>query len=29
MRLRPEKRAAYAKTFLEAAGGEGVIFINH
>ena len=29
MRLRPEKRAAYAKTFLEAAGGEGVIFINN
>lgn len=29
MRLRPEERAAYAKTFLEAAGGEGVIFINN
>jgi hypothetical protein len=29
MRLRSEKRAAYAKTFLEAAGGEGVIFINN
>ena len=29
MRLRPEKRAAYAKTFLEAAGGKGVIFINN
>ena len=29
MRLRPEKRAAYAKTFLEAAGGYGVIFINN
>lgn len=25
IRLRPEKRAAYAKTFLEVAGGEGVI----
>ncbi|MDY6899027.1 MAG: hypothetical protein SWZ49_13250 [Cyanobacteriota bacterium] len=29
MRLRPEERAAYIKTFLEAAGGEGVIFINN
>lgn len=29
MRLRPEKRAAYAKTFLEAAGGENVLFINN
>jgi hypothetical protein len=29
MRLPPEKRAAYAKTFLEAAGGKGVIFINN
>lgn len=29
MRLRPEKRAAYAKTFLEAAGGKGIIFINN
>jgi hypothetical protein len=29
MRLRPEERAAYAKTFLEAAGGEAVIFINN
>ena len=29
MRLRPEERAAYAKTFLEAAGGENVIFINN
>lgn len=29
MRLRPENRAAYAKTFLEAAGGKGVIFINN
>ncbi len=28
IRLRPEKRAAYAKAFLEAAGGYGVIFIN-
>jgi len=29
MRLRPEKRAAYVKAFLEAAGGDGVIFINN
>ena len=29
MRLRPEKRAAYAKAFLEAGGGEGVIFIKN
>ncbi len=29
MRLRPEKRAAYTKAFLEAAGGYGVLFINN
>ena len=29
MRLRPEKRGPYAKVFLEAAGGDGVIFINN
>ena len=29
MRIQPEARAAYAKTFLEAAGGENVIFINN
>jgi hypothetical protein len=29
MRIRPEKRAIYAKAFLEAAGGEGIIFINN
>ena len=29
MRIRPEKRAAYSKTFLEAASGENVIFINN
>ena len=28
MRLRPENRGPYAKAFLEAAGGNGVIFIN-
>ena len=29
MRLRAEKRGPYAKVFLEAAGGDGVIFINN
>jgi len=29
MRLRPEKRGPYAEVFLEAAGGDGVIFINN
>ena len=29
MRLQPEERATYAKTFLEAAGGENVLFINN
>ena len=28
MRLRPEKRGPYAETFLEAAGGNDIIFIN-